>query len=63
MKFFVGVTDNQWFDYLRRLAVRLSARPSELLDEANFWQPGGGLTFEVMERRNPFFVNLQSAKP
>jgi len=59
MKLFVGVTDNQWFDYLRKLAARLS----EPLDEVNFWQPDGRLTFEVMERRDPFFVNLQSAKP
>jgi len=43
MKICVGVTDNQWFDYLRLLAARLAAAAtpggsSEPLDEVNFWQ-------------------------
>ncbi|MEW5902074.1 MAG: hypothetical protein AB1715_11475 [Acidobacteriota bacterium] len=42
MKFFVGVTDNQWFDFLRQLASGLP----EPLDEVNFWQPGGGCAFK-----------------
>lgn len=33
MRAFVGVTDGDWFRFLR-------ARPE--LDEVNFWQPGGG---------------------
>ncbi len=31
MKFWVGVTDRDWFDQLSRLQP----------DEVNFWQPGG----------------------
>jgi len=55
MKFFVGVTDNQWFDYLRWLSVQLSARPSdpscpsESLDEVNFWQLGGGSMVKTLQ--------------
>jgi len=52
MKFYVGVTDNQWFDVVSHI-------PS--IDEVNFWQPGGGSSFRVIPplvsrletRRNP----------
>ena len=32
MRFFVGITDRDWFDFLSRLKG---------LDEVNFWQPSG----------------------
>jgi len=32
MKLYVGVTDNDWYRFLR-------SRPE--LDQVNFWQPGG----------------------
>jgi putative restriction endonuclease len=47
MKLFVGITDNQWFDYLRRL----SARPPEPLDEVNFWQPSPDSQFRAIRPR------------
>ena len=33
MKIYVGVTDNDWYRFLKQL-------PN--VDEVNFWQPGGG---------------------
>jgi putative restriction endonuclease len=36
MKAFVGVTDNDWFNFLSRL---------QGIDEVNFWQPGGRSLF------------------
>jgi putative restriction endonuclease len=64
MKLYVGVTDNQWFDYLRRLsaglAVPLSGGSPEPLDEVNFWQPGSGSTFKVLQPGEPFLFKLHS---
>ncbi len=46
MRAWVGVTDGSWYRFLR----------SRGLDEANFWQPGGGGTgFGAIERGAPFF--------
>lgn len=45
MKIYVGVTDTQWFDYLRGLSSRLAFCPAdrfyrfERLDKANSWEP------------------------
>jgi len=36
VKLYVGVTDNDWYRFLR-------SRPE--LDEVNFWQPGGPYPF------------------
>ena len=49
MRFFVGVTDNEWFDYLARL------RP----DEVNFWRPRGK-GFSAIEVGAPFLFKLHS---
>lgn len=38
MKFWVGVTDNSWFDFLSK------RQP----DEVNFWQPGGATAFRAL---------------
>lgn len=38
MKFWVGVTDNSWFDFLSK------RQP----DEVNFWQPGGTTVFKSL---------------
>jgi len=46
MKLFVGVTDNQWFDYLRRL----SARPPEPLDESK-WFPVPEWRRSIVQRK------------
>lgn len=50
MKFYVGVTDNKWFEFL---ATR---RP----DEANFWRPGGSGSFQIIPPGAPFLFKLHS---
>ena len=49
MKAFVAVTDNDWFDFLRR-------RPE--LTEVNFWQPGGGRHFRALDPGQPLLFKL-----
>lgn len=39
MKIWVGVTDDDWFEYLS------TRRP----DEVNFWQPSGGRQFRSLD--------------
>jgi putative restriction endonuclease len=49
MKFYVSVTDQEWFDYLRDL-------PS--VDEVNFWQPSPSPTFKALEKGDIFLFKL-----
>ncbi|MEW6411471.1 MAG: HNH endonuclease [Candidatus Zixiibacteriota bacterium] len=49
MKFWVGVTDNNWFGFLADL------KP----DEVNFWRPSGK-TFGVIDTGAPFLFKLHS---
>jgi putative restriction endonuclease len=49
MKGFVGVTDNEWFDFL-------SHQPG--IDEVNFWQPGGTGQFRRLNPGQPFLFKL-----
>lgn len=49
MKFWVGITDNDWFDFLARL------RP----DEVNFWRPSGR-GFSSLDVGGPFLFKLHS---
>ena len=49
MKFWVGVTDNTWFNYL-------AARE---LDEANFWQPSATPPFKGAPIGMPFLFKLK----
>jgi putative restriction endonuclease len=58
MKFFVGVTDNQWFDYLRQL----KARSPDYLDEVNFWQPSAQIPFKSIQPGEIFLFKLHSPK-
>jgi len=51
MKGFVGVTDNDWFDFL-------AGQPE--IDEVNFWQPGGRTQFKSLQPGEPFFFKLHS---
>lgn len=51
MKGYVGVTDNDWFDFL-------SQKPE--IDEVNFWQPGGKTQFHSLAPGEPFFFKLHS---
>jgi putative restriction endonuclease len=47
MKFFIGITDNDWYYYLSGI------KP----DELNFWQPGAG-GFKTLEPGEPFLFKL-----
>lgn len=49
MKFYLGVTDNNWFNYLNRI------NPEDI----NFWQPGGNSTFRALEMGGPFLFKLR----
>ena len=46
MRAYVGVTDQRWFEFLE-------ARP--VLDQVNFWRPGGDREFRVLAPGEPFF--------
>jgi len=49
MKFWIGVTDKEWFDYLASITP----------DEVNFWKPGGQ-GFGAIEIGAPFLFKLHS---
>src|ERR1700704_5132187 len=49
MKFYLGVTDNVWFDYLGKI------NPEDI----NFWQPGGNSSFKVIPPGAPFLFKLK----
>lgn len=49
MNFFIGVTDNDWFEFLRQ------RQP----DEVNFWKPGAQ-TFSALDVGEPFLFKLHS---
>lgn len=50
MKFYLGATDNKWFDYLSRI----------LPEDVNFWQPGGNSIFKFLPEGAPFLFKLKS---
>jgi putative restriction endonuclease len=52
MKFWVGITDRRWFEFL-------AARPE--LDEVNFWQPRGGRPPVRLDVGAPFLFKLHAA--
>lgn len=52
MKLWVGVTDGDWFEFLR------ARRP----DEVNFWQPSGARTFKVLQPGELFLFKLHSPR-
>jgi len=51
MKFWVGITDNDWFDVVSRIPG---------IDEVNFWQPSEGKTFRALAPGSPFLFKLHS---
>lgn len=53
MRFFVGVTDDDWFRFL-------SSRPD--IDEVNFWQPSGRGSFKALQPGEPFLFKLHSPR-
>jgi putative restriction endonuclease len=50
MKFYLGVTDFEWYNFL-------SLRENE---DINFWQPGGNTNFRVINPGAPFLFKLKS---
>ena len=50
MKFYLGVTDNAWYQYLSHMSP----------EDVNFWQPGGKQTFKVLQPGAPFLFKLKS---
>lgn len=51
MQMYIGVTDNEWFRFLRD-------RPH--LDEVNFWQPSGGKRFRTLPPGGLFLFKLHA---
>jgi putative restriction endonuclease len=49
VKAFIGVTDNDWFRFLRSQSG---------IDEVNFWQPSGGTQFRALTPGQPFLFKL-----
>lgn len=54
MRFYTGVTDNQWFRFLAALSGE------QPVDEVNFWHPGGKAPFKATEPGTPFLFKLKS---
>lgn len=52
MKFYIGVTDNNWFDLLQEL------NPEDI----NFWQPSGRNAFRVIDYGSPFLFKLKAPR-
>jgi len=50
MKFYVGVTNNNWFRFLAEHSP----------DEVNFWRPGGPSSFQAIPPGAPFLFKLHS---
>lgn len=50
MKYYLGVTDNNWYNFLSHTKR----------DDLNFWQPGGNTTFRVLAPGEPFLFKLRS---
>lgn len=50
MKFYLGVTDNKWYNYLSKI------NPEDI----NFWQPGGTMNFKLLTPGAPFLFKLKS---
>lgn len=49
MKFYLGVTDNSWYNYLSAINP----------EDVNFWQPGGSLAFKAIPQNAPFIFKLK----
>jgi putative restriction endonuclease len=50
MRLNVAITDDDWYEYLSRLAP----------DEVNFWQPSGGRSFKRLSTGEPLLFKLHS---
>ena len=52
MKIWIGVTDGDWFEFLRERTP----------DEVNFWQPSASCRFKVLKPGEPFLFKLHSPR-
>ena len=50
MNFYIGVTDNEWYNFLSRI------NPEDI----NFWKPGGTQPFKLLQPGAPFLFKLKS---
>ncbi len=50
MRFWIGITDNEWFEFLR----------ARQLQEVNFWQPSGRIPTRALAPGIPFLFKLHS---
>lgn len=50
MKFYLGITDNNWYKYLSDI------NPEDI----NFWQPSGTVNFKVLQPGAPFLFKLKN---
>src|SRR5687767_4664915 len=50
MKFYLGVTDTNWYEFLAR----------QNREDVNFWQPGGSSVFKVLTAGEPFLFKLKN---
>ena len=50
MRIFIGVTDDNWFKYLKNIQP----------DEVNFWQPNSGRNFKAIKQGELFLFKLHS---
>lgn len=50
MKYYIGQTDYDWFNYLSQMAP----------EDVNFWRPGGKTNFKVLQPGAPFLLKLKS---
>jgi putative restriction endonuclease len=53
MRFYVGITDFDWFTFLSGNAP---------LDEVNFWRPSAGQAFRALDPGGPFLFKLHSPR-
>ena len=52
MKLYVGITDTDWFRYLR----------GQNADEMNFWRPRATTQFKILEPNELFYLNRSIQK-
>ena len=50
MKFYLGVTDNNWYNFLAQ----------QNREDVNFWRPGGNTSFNVLTSGSPFLFKLRA---
>jgi hypothetical protein len=54
MKIYLGVTDNDWFDFL--------GQRNPPPEDINFWQPGGKQSFKALSPGAPFLFKLKGKR-